>query len=60
MASQTIVTANQSVMIPAGMKHGFRNLEKKILHVRATLASSIFEASHENKNEISRRWTPEW
>ncbi|MCG6205231.1 cupin domain-containing protein [Rhodopseudomonas sp. HC1] len=53
-----IVTANQSVLIPAGMKHGFRNLEKTILHVRATLAAPIFEASYENRAEISRRWAP--
>jgi mannose-6-phosphate isomerase-like protein (cupin superfamily) len=53
-----IVEANQSVLIPAGIKHGFRNLEKKILHVRATLAAPIFEASYENRNEISRRWVP--
>jgi mannose-6-phosphate isomerase-like protein (cupin superfamily) len=53
-----IVAANQSVLIPAGMKHGFRNLDHKTLHVRATLASPIFEASYENSNEISRRWTP--
>jgi mannose-6-phosphate isomerase-like protein (cupin superfamily) len=53
-----IVIRNQSVLIPAGMKHGFRNLEKKILHVRATLAAPIFEASYENRAEISRRWSP--
>ena len=53
-----IVEANQSVLIPAGIKHGFRNLDKKILHVRATLAAPIFEASYENSNEISRRWVP--
>jgi quercetin dioxygenase-like cupin family protein len=51
-----IVTANQSVLIPAGVKHGFRNLDKKILHVRATLAAPIFEASYENRSETSRRW----
>jgi mannose-6-phosphate isomerase-like protein (cupin superfamily) len=55
---RAIVTANQSVLIPAGIKHGFRNLDHKILHVRATLASPIFEASYENKSEISRRWAP--
>lgn len=53
-----IATTNQSVLIPAGMKHGFRNLDQTILHVRATLASPIFEASYENKSEISRRWSP--
>ncbi len=53
-----IVRANQSVLIPAGLKHGFRNVERKILHVRATLASPIFEASYDNRTEISRRWAP--
>jgi mannose-6-phosphate isomerase-like protein (cupin superfamily) len=53
-----IVTKNQSVLIPAGMKHGFRNLGKTLLHVRATLAAPIFEASYENRTEISRRWSP--
>lgn len=53
-----IVTPNQSVLIPAGVKHGFRNLDKAILHVRATLASCIFEASYEDRSEISRRWGP--
>lgn len=52
-----IVTTNQSVLIPAGIKHGFRNLERSLLHVRATLASPIFEASYENRSEITRRWS---
>jgi mannose-6-phosphate isomerase-like protein (cupin superfamily) len=51
-----IVTANQSVLIPAGVKHGFRNLDRKILHVRATLAAPIFEAAYDNTSETSRRW----
>jgi mannose-6-phosphate isomerase-like protein (cupin superfamily) len=53
-----IVTSNQSVLIPAGIKHGFKNLEKTVLHVRATLAASIFEGSYDNTNEVSRRWMP--
>lgn len=53
-----VVGANQSVLIPAGMKHGFKNVEKGILHVRATLAAPIFEASYEDRSEISRRWSP--
>jgi len=53
-----IVRANQSVLIPAGAKHGFRNIEQKVLHVRASLAASIFEASYEGRAEISRRWSP--
>ena len=53
-----IVRANQSVLIPAGAKHGFRNIERKVLHVRALLAASIFEASYEDRAEMSRRWSP--
>ena len=57
---KSIVKANQSVLIPAGAKHGFRNLETTILHVRATIAASIFEASYEDRNELSRRWSPDF
>ena len=52
-----ILTANQSVLIPAGIKHGFRNLDQTTLHVRATLAAPIFEATYDN-DERSRRWVP--
>ena len=41
-----IVKPNQSVLVPAGARHGFRNLENTTLHVRATLAAPIFEASY--------------
>ena len=54
-----IVKANQSVLGPAGTKHGFRNLEPTTLHVRATLAAPIFEASYDDKAETSRRWKPD-
>jgi mannose-6-phosphate isomerase-like protein (cupin superfamily) len=54
-----IVKPNQSVLVPAGAKHGFRNIENKTLHVRATLAAAIFEASYVDSAEISRRWTPD-
>ena len=54
-----IVKPNQSVLVPAGAKHGFRNLENTTLHVRATLAARIFEASYGDSAEISRRWTPD-
>lgn len=53
-----IVTANQSVLIPAGIRHGFRNLERSTLHVRATLAAPMFEATYDT-GERSRRWAPE-
>ncbi len=50
------VTRNQSVLVPARTRHGFRNLGTSILHVRATLASPIFEAQYEDGGQTSRRW----
>jgi mannose-6-phosphate isomerase-like protein (cupin superfamily) len=55
---KSIVLPNQSVVVPAGSRHGFRNVRKTTLHVRATLAASIFEAAYDNKAESSRRWSP--
>ncbi|SFT56735.1 Cupin domain-containing protein [Pseudovibrio denitrificans] len=54
-----VATANQSVLIPAGCLHGFKNIGEGTLHVRATLAAPIFEASYENSTEVSRRWLPD-
>lgn len=54
-----IVAANQSVLIPAGKRHGFKNVGDGILHVRATIASSIFEGAYDDKSETSRRWSPQ-
>ena len=53
-------SANQSVLVPAGCKHGFRNTGTGTLHVRATLAGPIFEASYDDNREQSRRWLPEF
>lgn len=55
---KVIVTANQSVLIPAGARHGFKNIGTDILHVRATLAAPIFEASYDDRAELSRRYVP--
>ena len=56
----SIVHPNQSVVIPSGARHGFRNVAPNgILHVRATLASPIFEASYDDRAEVSRRWAPD-
>lgn len=49
---------NKSVLIPAGVEHGFKNVGTGILKVRATLAAPIFEASYEDRNELSRRYVP--
>lgn len=53
-----IVTPNQSVLIPAGARHGFKNVGTGILRVRATLAAAIFEASYDVRAELSRRYVP--
>lgn len=56
---KSIVMPGQSVIIPAGHKHGFRNVEAEgLLHVQATLAAPIFEASYDDRAELSRRWVP--
>jgi mannose-6-phosphate isomerase-like protein (cupin superfamily) len=52
------LTSGQSVLVPAGSKHGFRNIGTATLHVQATLAAPIFEASFDDQGEISRRWVP--
>ncbi|MFZ4806539.1 MAG: cupin domain-containing protein [Hyphomicrobiaceae bacterium] len=56
---KTIAGGGHSVIIPAGARHGFRNIaDKGLLHMRATLASSIFEASYDDRAEQSRRYVP--
>jgi mannose-6-phosphate isomerase-like protein (cupin superfamily) len=50
------VLAGQSLLIPAGLPHGFRNSGTGTLHVQAVLASSIFEAVPEGGAEPVRRW----
>jgi mannose-6-phosphate isomerase-like protein (cupin superfamily) len=53
-----VLTKGRSVIIPAGRRHGFRNVGDATLHVRATLAAPIFEAAFDDKSEVSRRWLP--
>ncbi|HEX2018966.1 MAG TPA: cupin domain-containing protein [Aurantimonas sp.] len=57
-AERQSVEPNQSVLIPAGARHGFRNIGEDILRVRATVASPIFEGSYDDAREQSRRWVP--
>ena len=52
------VTAGQSVIIAAGIAHGFKNSGAAVLHVQATLASPVFEAAYEDHRETPRRWLP--
>ena len=52
------VATGQSVVVPAGHPHGFRNTGSGTLHVQAILAAPIFEAAFEDGRETSRRWLP--
>jgi quercetin dioxygenase-like cupin family protein len=48
--------AGQSVIVPPGRKHGFRNTGNETLHIQGTVAAPIFETSYEGQQEVSRRW----
>lgn len=52
------LTAGHSLLIPAGRKHGFRNIGDTTLHMQAILAEPIFEASFDDQKEVSRRYVP--
>ena len=56
-ADRVTVTAGQSLLIPPGRPHGFRNSGQGTLHIHAVLASAIFEATPEGAAEPVRRWT---
>lgn len=49
--------AGQSVIVPAGCRHGFSNYGSDTLHMELTLAAPIFEASYQNKAEMALRWS---
>ena len=53
---RAIVTAGQSLIVPAGRLHGFRNSGTAMLHIHAVLASPVFEATVEGATEVTRRW----
>ena len=55
---RAILTAGQSVIVPAGHRHGFRNVSETTLHVEAILAEPIFEAAFDDLHETGRRWLP--
>jgi quercetin dioxygenase-like cupin family protein len=54
-----IVSAGQSLIVPAGRKHGFRNSGAVTLHIHAVLASPVFESTPEGATETVRRWGAE-
>ena len=51
-----VVAAGQCLVVPAGIRHGFRNCGAVTLHVHAVLASPVFEAMMEGAAEPMRRW----
>jgi mannose-6-phosphate isomerase-like protein (cupin superfamily) len=53
---RAIVRSGQSLIVPAGRMHGFRNSGTAILHIHAVLASPVFEATMEGDTETTRRW----
>lgn len=53
---RAIVSAGQSLIVPAGCLHGFRNCGTTTLHIHAVLASPVFEATMEGATEPVRRW----
>jgi mannose-6-phosphate isomerase-like protein (cupin superfamily) len=50
------VAVGQSLVIPAGRQHGFRNSGNVTLHIHAVLASPVFEATVAGEREVTRRW----
>jgi quercetin dioxygenase-like cupin family protein len=52
------LTAGQSLIVPAGHPHGFRNTGTTLVHTLATLAAPIFEAAYDDAREVPRRWLP--
>jgi quercetin dioxygenase-like cupin family protein len=55
--ARVIVMAGQSLIVPAGHMHGFRNCGTTTLHIHAVLASPVFEATMEGATEATRRWS---
>lgn len=52
------VEAGESVIIPAGVPHGFVNTATSVLHTLAVLASPIFEVHYLETGRDDRRWNP--
>ena len=52
------VQSGESVIIPAGVEHGFTNTGADTLHTLAVLASPVFEVHYTASSRDDRRWTP--
>ena len=54
-----ILNKYESVVIPAGLEHGFRNIGNEELQMRAILAEGYFEANLSPLGEAIVRWRSE-
>ena len=52
------LTRNESIVVQAGLVHGFRNIGQDELHLQAILASGYFEAYPSPEGERTVRWRP--
>jgi quercetin dioxygenase-like cupin family protein len=52
-----LVSAGQSLIVPANRKHGFRNSGTTTLHIHAVLASPTFEQTVDGETAPVRRWS---
>ncbi|MBP1887448.1 cupin domain-containing protein [Sinorhizobium mexicanum] len=53
---RAVLTPGQSLIVPAGLRHGFRNIGPAMLHIHAVLASACFEAAFDDRDPPVRRW----
>jgi len=53
-----VLCRGQALIVPAGRRHGFRNIGSATLHMHAVLASPILEATFDGSSEPVRRWLP--
>jgi quercetin dioxygenase-like cupin family protein len=50
------LTKDDTVIVPAGIEHGFRNVGNEELHLQAVLAAPFFEAIPSKQGEAIVRW----
>lgn len=55
---ESTVGPGESVIIPAGVEHGFINTGDAELHTQAILAAPVFEAHYVDGDRTSYRWRP--
>lgn len=56
--AEQMVHAGETVIIPAGVRHGFQNTGEQPLHTLAILAEPIFEVHYTESGRNGRRWGP--